>query len=236
MQAVILNSGMGSRLGSYTKNHPKCMVELSDGETILSRQLKLLKKAGIKDIIITTGYMQDTLIRYAEGLNLDLNYTWVYNADYTTTNYIVSLDKIGMATGDIILMHGDLIFSYSVLERLLETGESSVIIDSASELSEKDFKAKLKDGRVDKIGINYFGKDCVALQPMYYLKERDWLMWKQKIRLFCAQGRTNVYAEEAYNAEEELLISPVDLVEGFCGEIDNEKDLEQMCRKIKEVS
>ena len=46
MKALILNSGRGSRMGQYTDEHPKCMTDLLDGETIISRQLKMLEKNG----------------------------------------------------------------------------------------------------------------------------------------------------------------------------------------------
>ena len=42
MKALILNSGFGHRMGDITKNHPKCMTEISNKETILSRQLRLI--------------------------------------------------------------------------------------------------------------------------------------------------------------------------------------------------
>ena len=47
MKALILNSGLGSRMGVLTSEHPKCMTEISARETILSRQLQLIADAGI---------------------------------------------------------------------------------------------------------------------------------------------------------------------------------------------
>ena len=47
MKALILNSGLGSRMGVLTSDHPKCMTEISAKETILSRQLKQIADAGI---------------------------------------------------------------------------------------------------------------------------------------------------------------------------------------------
>lgn len=41
MKALILNSGLGHRMGVLTSEHPKCMTEVSATDTILSRQLKL---------------------------------------------------------------------------------------------------------------------------------------------------------------------------------------------------
>ena len=51
MKALILNSGMGSRMGVLTSEHPKCMTEVSAKDTILSRQLKQLAEAGITDAV-----------------------------------------------------------------------------------------------------------------------------------------------------------------------------------------
>ena len=54
MKALIYNSGLGKRMGDLTKDKPKSMVELKNGETIFERQLRLLRECGIKDVIVTT--------------------------------------------------------------------------------------------------------------------------------------------------------------------------------------
>ena len=64
MKALILNSGLGHRMGVLTSEHPKCMTEVSATETILSRQLKLLLSLGITDVVMTTGYFDQVLIDY----------------------------------------------------------------------------------------------------------------------------------------------------------------------------
>ncbi len=58
MKALILNSGMGTRMGELTSKYPKCMSELTIDETILGRQLSLLAAHGIHDVVITTGFFQ----------------------------------------------------------------------------------------------------------------------------------------------------------------------------------
>lgn len=51
MKALILNSGLGSRMGVLTKEHPKCMTDIgSKGVSILSRQLKTLVRARVTEI------------------------------------------------------------------------------------------------------------------------------------------------------------------------------------------
>lgn len=66
MNALILNSGLGSRMGELTKRQPKCMTEISSGETILSRQLHGLMLVGVQDVVITTG-AQFALRFHGEG-------------------------------------------------------------------------------------------------------------------------------------------------------------------------
>ena len=61
MKALILNSGTGSRMGVLTSEHPKCMTEVSNRETILSRQLRMLSAAGIEEVVMTTGCFRGIL-------------------------------------------------------------------------------------------------------------------------------------------------------------------------------
>ena len=70
MRALILNSGLGSRMGILTSEQPKCMTEISNRETILSRQLNLIADAGIEEVVMTTGYYDDVLIKYCVSLHL----------------------------------------------------------------------------------------------------------------------------------------------------------------------
>lgn len=57
MQGIILAAGMGSRLKKYTRNTPKCMVEVS-GITLIERALRQLDKLELNRIIIVTGYSE----------------------------------------------------------------------------------------------------------------------------------------------------------------------------------
>ena len=91
MKALLLNSGLGSRMGALTKNQPKCMTELTDGETILSRQLRLLSDCGIQEAVITTGAFDEAVAEYCKSLELPLDISFVKNPLYDRTNYIYSI-------------------------------------------------------------------------------------------------------------------------------------------------
>jgi choline kinase len=57
-KAVILSAGKGSRLLPLTAKRPKCLIELS-GRSLLEWQLDALQGAGIRDIVVVTGFGDD---------------------------------------------------------------------------------------------------------------------------------------------------------------------------------
>ncbi len=236
MKALILNSGLGSRMGVLTSEHPKCMTEISVRETILSRQLRLIADAGIEEVVITTGYYDEVLVRYCESLDLPLHFTFVKNPEYANTNYIFSIYCArDYLNDDIILMHGDLVFEASAFDRLLESKSSCMTVSSTLPLPEKDFKANVVDGKVIKVGVDIFD-DAMEAQPLYKLYKDDWIKWLDKIVEYCEKGNTKVYAENALNELEGTAnITALDVKNMLCAEIDNSDDLKIVSSKLKEI-
>lgn len=81
MIALILNSGLGKRMGHLTSKYPKCMSNIGEEETILSRQLKQVQSLGIKKVVITTGLFDEVLVDYCKSLSLDIEYKFVITVD-----------------------------------------------------------------------------------------------------------------------------------------------------------
>ena len=63
MQGVILAAGQGTRMGNL--EIPKCLLKIDD-ITLIEYQLMCLKKLGIDDILIVTGY-NDQMIKQHLG-------------------------------------------------------------------------------------------------------------------------------------------------------------------------
>ena len=236
MKPLILNSGLGHRMGVLTSEHPKCMTEISVGETILSHQLKLLAEAGISSVVMTTGYYDGVLEEYCRSLGLPLNITFVKNPEYADTNYIYSIYLAReLLDDDIILMHGDLVFERSVLEDVMSSKSSCMTVSSTLPLPEKDFKAVIHNGKIDKVGIEFFD-DAMAAQPLYKLNRDDWKIWLNKITEYCENGNRKCYAENAFNdASDKCVITPLDVKNRLCSEIDTPEDLKTVSEKIREI-
>ena len=111
MQAIILAAGMGRRLGEYTKDNTKCMVEVN-GIKLIDRMLMQLSSLHLNKVIIVVGYKGTHLIQHIgnryEGL---LNIEYVNNPVYDKTNNIFSLAlaKEYLENDDTLLLESDLI-------------------------------------------------------------------------------------------------------------------------------
>lgn len=237
MKALILNSGLGKRMGVLTSEHPKCMTEIDGSETILGRQLKQLADAGIKEVIMTTGLFDSVLINYCESLELPVNITYVKNEKYAETNYIYSIycAREYLKDNDIVMMHGDLVYEGAVLDEIIGNEKSCMVVSSSVELPEKDFKAVVQEGRIRAVGIEFFN-DAVAAQPLYKINREDWNEWLGEIEKYCSEGKVSCYAENAFNGiSDKCKIYPLDVEKKLCCEIDTPEDLAVVSSRLKEV-
>ncbi len=237
MKALILNSGIGKRMGDITKNRPKCMTQIGTGFTIISWQLDVLKKAGVEQVVITTGPFAKALEEYVLSLDTGMDFEFVANPEYDSTNYIYSIYCAkDILEDDIILLHGDLVFETAVARDIVGSKESCVVVDSTLPLPEKDFKARLKGSRVLEVSTKIFGEDCAACQPFYNIRKEDMLMWLDEITLFCKSGRRGVYAEEALNGiTDRLELCAAEQAGRLCSEIDNEDDLKVISSRFMKM-
>lgn len=238
MKALILNSGLGSRMGALTHEHPKCMTELSPGETILSRQLRMLSDHGVTEVVITTGPFEDVLTDYCRRLDLPLRFTFVHNPRYRETNYIYSIDcaRNALRGDDLLLMHGDLVFEDAVLDDAMSFSGSCMAVSSTQPLPEKDFKAEIHDGRIFRVGVEFF-TSCQAAQPLYKLCREDWETWLDRIAVFCERGQVGCYAENALNeVTDRVALLPLDMKDRLCREVDNPEDLAAVSAAVQTLS
>lgn len=79
--AIILAAGTSSRFAPLSYEKPKALIEVR-GEKLIERQIRQLKEAGVKDIIIVTGYMAEQF----EYLKDKYNVILVYNNEYLVRN------------------------------------------------------------------------------------------------------------------------------------------------------
>lgn len=236
MKAFIFNSGVGSRLGDMTKDRPKGLVELKSGESILGRQLRLLRMAGIEHIIISTGYKEETIKNFCENEFPDLDITFVYNPIFDKTNSIYSMFLAEKYFDrNFLIMHGDLVFDEGILEALIhDVRPNLACINTAIPKPPKDFKGRVKNGKLDQISVNIFEEHDYALQPLYKFDHKLIKAWFKVMKDYVDRGNVNVYAENALN---EVLsnfgVDVIDYKDHYLEEIDNHEDYERVSRDVR---
>ena len=121
MQAIILAAGMGRRLGEYTRDNTKCMVQVG-GVRLIDRLLRQLSQLSLSRVVIVVGYQADHLKNYlSDRYEGELTIEFVENPIYDKTNniYSLSLAKQQLQEDDTLLIESDLIFSDRLFPMIL---------------------------------------------------------------------------------------------------------------------
>lgn len=241
MKALIFNSGIGKRLGELTKNSPKSFLKLKNGENLFERQIRLLSECGIKEFIVTTGPFEEMFKEVSKKEKFKhLKFIFVHNNIYDKSNYIYSfyLAREYLRDDDFLTLHGDLVFNKKLVKMLIENPNNSCgLINKKLALPEKDFKARVHEGKIVEVGINIFDEDCFTFQPLYKLCKEDMNKWIESIIDYIENKKEfNVYAENAFNdISQTMNIVPVSYEQYYINEIDNVEDYEKVSADIKQV-
>jgi len=113
MKAIFIAAGKGSRLENLTKDLPKPLVEIN-GKSIIERQIALLRKNNVNDIVVVTGYKKEKFtfknIKYIHNPN--------FREQEQTGSLMTARSKI---VGDVLIMFGDILFEETILQQMLNS-------------------------------------------------------------------------------------------------------------------
>ncbi len=236
MKAIIFNSGLGKRMGEFTKTHHKSMAILKNGETILERQIRILGKNGINEFVITTGPFKEQLENVCKKFP-NYKFHFVENKLYDKTNYIYSMYLArNYFDDDFLMLHGDLVFDEELVKSVIEDKRDSIcLINEEKKLPEKDFKGRIINNKLKEVSINIFDDDCFAFQPFYKLSKNILLSWSKAVEQFVSSGNVGVYAENALNTIlDSIEISVKSYKNNYIDEIDNLEDYSRVVKEIDE--
>jgi len=118
MKAVILAGGKGTRLANLTKSIPKPMLKIGE-KPVLEHQIELLKRYGIRDIIILTGYLSEVIEEYfGNGENFGVKITYFKEKKpLGTTGGLKEVEN--QLREDFLLLYGDVMVNMD-LQRLID--------------------------------------------------------------------------------------------------------------------
>ena len=152
--AVILAAGFGARLGEYSLNRPKALLNIG-GLSLLERSISLLVRNGIEEIVIGTGFRADCLEAFARG-NEGINIRCVRNENYLHTGSLFTLfnlrEHISMP---FVLLESDLLYENRAIEILqLDERSNAVLASGFTGAGDEVYIEANGDGCLEKLSKN----------------------------------------------------------------------------------
>jgi choline kinase len=154
---MVLAAGAGRRLAPYTDTLPKTLVPVDGDRTILDIALANLKRAGIDEVAVVTGYAAAAVEERRQGLERDHGVTLelVFNDKAEVWNNAYSLwCARGLFGAGVLLVNGDTVHPPSVEETLLAARGPDIVLalDDVKPLGEEEMKVHLSaDGHMLRI-------------------------------------------------------------------------------------
>jgi choline kinase len=150
MTGVILAAGRGARLNGGNGSLPKCLVTLG-GETLLARNIRLLRGAGVDDIVVVVGCAADAVRQHCRSSRGGV--TFVENTRFAETNSLFSLWMAReLLTAGFIVMNCDVLLHPQLLTDLLTARhEDALLVDFGSDGSpygDEEMKVQVRRGRI----------------------------------------------------------------------------------------
>lgn len=149
MKGVILAAGRGARLNGGKHDMPKCLVTLG-GETMLSRNIRVLRAAGVDEIVVVVGCAADTVRRSCTDV------TFVENAQFAQTNsmYSLWLSRALLTEGFVVMNCDVLVHPQLVVDLLSARHEDALLLayrDEDTAYGDEEMKVRVRCGRVADI-------------------------------------------------------------------------------------
>lgn len=125
MDALILASGIGKRLGSLGKDKPKCLLNVSKNIKILDLILNDLKNT--KNIYIVVGYKKNLIKKHLQK-NMN-NIRFIKNKFYKNKgNFFSVLLARNLIKDDLILLDADIILPKNELKKFVMKREKNLVM------------------------------------------------------------------------------------------------------------
>lgn len=149
MRAVILVAGRGMRLRATTEL-PKCLLEIG-GVALIDRYVRQLDAMGIPATVVV-GFRGDSVTRRVVELAPRHAPSVVTNRDYELGSILSLARGLESATGDILLMDGDVLFHPDLLRRLMHAPHANaLLVDVGTVFSGEEYMAGIDAARVTEL-------------------------------------------------------------------------------------
>ena len=150
MRAIILAAGRGVRLKQAADEEvPKCLLRF-DGITLLERHLRLLKSAGVDEVVLALGWRHELVEEELDRLEWRPRPRIVLNPRYELGSVLTVHTTAEALTrgGDVLLMDADVLYHDRIMAALVagQNPVNRVLIDRDFEAGDEPVKVCVRAG------------------------------------------------------------------------------------------
>lgn len=148
LRAAVLAAGRGIRMGG---REPKTLLPLDGERPMLHHILSGLAVAGIRDVLVVTGFMPGKIQDFIASSGLDLDVSYVRNARFASWGNFHSVRvALDQSPGhDVLVVNSDVVVHPDVYARVAKThGDLVLAVQKRLVLDEEDMRVRLDGDRV----------------------------------------------------------------------------------------
>jgi choline kinase len=148
MRAIILAAGRGMRLREAA-DVPKCLLSF-DGMTLLERHLRLLRNAGVDEVVLALGWRHELVSAELDRLEWRPRPEIVLNPRFELGS-VLTVHTVAEAMtrgGDVLLMDADVLYHDRIMAALVAGAKpvNRVLLDRDFEAGDEPVKLCVRDG------------------------------------------------------------------------------------------
>jgi choline kinase len=152
MNYVIPAAGMGTRMGTRDNPLPKCLIRIG-AETLLERLVRQIRTCDATAVIcVVAGFKKAAVAAHAPGCSIIVNPFF----DITGINASLWFAR-ECFTDAVTVIHGDIIFSDTLIRDMLACRHASYMGYDSSILDPKELNVRVVDNRIARFGVKFAG-------------------------------------------------------------------------------
>lgn len=197
LTAIILAAGVGKRFGDAGRERPKALLEV-DGETLIDRLVRQLRRAGVDDVVVVVGYRADLMERDVADVR---NLTMLNNPRYERGAILSLHTAREHLSGPVLVMDADVFVPFEMLSRLIRSPhENCFLLDGRVPPSGEEQMLMVRDGRVVDIARQPRGEYDLLGESVGFLKLSAAAagILRELLEARVARGEIDLEHEEVY--------------------------------------
>jgi choline kinase len=226
-------AGVGSRISRHLQGQPKCCVDIN-GKPLIRHTFELLKKKGITDIAIVTGYQERYIHQALEGFS----YIRYFNPFFRVANSISSVwfARDFLTSDDIMIMNGDVFMEEKILDVILQEKRSPLMLSDSTRIEDADYRFTWEGELLKKYGKELTNEQTTGeYVGIGILNSKDVISFKQRVIDAVSNEDYNCWWEDIIyrTVEDGQNVYVNDIAGIFWAEVDYIEDYERIKEFMK---